>query len=87
MTEDRYSTPAGVEAAIAAAARKAHATDPSGSVSDRIRQEYFRRFLSRIFSEEGDSDWLLKGRHRSARSHRVGPHHNRRGSLPEVQVA
>jgi nucleotidyltransferase AbiEii toxin of type IV toxin-antitoxin system len=61
LTEDRYSTPAGVGAAIAAAARKAHATDPSGSVSDRIRQEYFRRFLSRIFSEEGDSDWLLKG--------------------------
>lgn len=62
MTDSgRYSSAAGVEAAIRDAARKAHAVDASLSITDRIRQEYFRRFLSRIFSDEHDSDWLLKG--------------------------
>ena len=61
MSDERYTSPAGVEAAIAAAAKKASAADPSISSSDRIRQEYFRRFLSRIFSQTDDSDWILKG--------------------------
>ena len=30
-------------------------------MSDRIRQEHFRRFLSRAFAEGNDSGWLLKG--------------------------
>lgn len=61
MIKDGYAAPAGVEAAIRAAAKKAHAADPSISVSDRIRQEHFRRFLSRVFSADGRSGWLLKG--------------------------
>ena len=60
MTEP-YKSAAAVEAAIRDAARNAFAADKSMSAQDRIRQEYFRRFLSRIFSERDDSDWLLKG--------------------------
>ncbi len=61
MTDERYTSAAGVEAAIRDAARKAAAIDPSIATGDRIRQEYFRRFLSRIFSEADDSGWILKG--------------------------
>lgn len=59
--EERYATPAAVESAIAAAARTASRADPSLTTSDRIRFEYFNRFLSRIFSEESESAWILKG--------------------------
>ena len=62
MTElDRYASPAAVEAAIATAARRAHAADPSLTVQERIRLEYLHRFLSRVFSDADDSDWMLKG--------------------------
>ena len=60
MTEP-YKSAAAVEAAIRDAARNAFVADKSTSTQDRIRQEYFRRFLSRIFSERDKSDWLLKG--------------------------
>lgn len=56
-----YATAAGVEAAIKEAARKAAAADPSLNVNERIRLEHFRRFLSRVFSEGAESEWLLKG--------------------------
>lgn len=62
MTEtERYATPGAVEAAIAAAARKAFTADHSLTIQERIRLEYFHRFLSRVFSETDDSDWMLKG--------------------------
>lgn len=61
MTDEHYTSAAGVEAAIRDAARKAAATDPSIPTGDRITQEYFRRFLSRVFSEADDSGWVLKG--------------------------
>lgn len=52
MTEQEpYGSAAAVEAAIRSAAQKSYASDPSVSISERIRQEHFRRFLSRIFSE------------------------------------
>lgn len=60
MTEP-YKSAAAVESAIRDAARRAFAGDKSTSTQDRIRQEYFRRFLSRVFSEHDDSEWLLKG--------------------------
>lgn len=60
MTEP-YKSAAGVEAAIRDAARRAFAVDKSMSTQDRIRQEYFRRFLSRVFSERDESEWVLKG--------------------------
>ena len=60
MTEP-YKSAAAVEAAIRDAARNAFASDKYTSTQDRIRQEYFRRFLSRVFSERDDSDWVLKG--------------------------
>ena len=60
MTEP-YKSAAAVEAAIRDAAQSAFVADKSMSTQDRIRQEHFRRFLSRIFSERDDSDWLLKG--------------------------
>lgn len=56
-----YPTAAGVESAIKDAAKKAAAADPSLNVNERIRLEQFNRFLSRVFSEGTDSDWLLKG--------------------------
>jgi nucleotidyltransferase AbiEii toxin of type IV toxin-antitoxin system len=56
-----YPSAAGVEAAIKDAARKAAAADPSLPVNERIRLEYFNRFLSRVFSEGDGSEWLLKG--------------------------
>jgi hypothetical protein len=56
-----YPTAAGVEAAIKDAARKATAADPSLDINERIRLEHFNRFLSRVFSEGNDSEWMLKG--------------------------
>ncbi len=56
-----YTTPAGVEAAIKQAAVDASASDSSVNVSERIRQEHFRRFLSRVFAGSERSEWLLKG--------------------------
>lgn len=62
MTEaERYASPGAVEAAITAAARKAFAADPSLTIQERVRLEYFHRFLSRVFSDANDSDWMLKG--------------------------
>lgn len=56
-----YSTPRGVENAIKDAARKAAEADPALDVNERIQLEYFNRFLSRVFSEADDSEWVLKG--------------------------
>ena len=56
-----YPTAAGVEAAIKDAAKKAAAADPSLNVNERIRLEHFNRFLSRVFSDGEESEWLLKG--------------------------
>lgn len=56
-----YPTAAGVEAAIKDAAKKAATADPSLNVNERIRLEHFNRFLSRVFSEGAESEWLLKG--------------------------
>lgn len=56
-----YPTAKGVEDAIKAAARRASAADPSLTTEQRIRLEHFNRFLSRVFSEGPDSEWLLKG--------------------------
>lgn len=61
MTEERYASAASVESAIREAARRTAAGDPSTTIGDLIAQEYFRRFLSRIFSEAGESGWVLKG--------------------------
>jgi hypothetical protein len=58
---ERYATPGAVEAAITAAARKAFIADHSLTIQERIRLEYFHRFLSRVFSDADDSDWMLKG--------------------------
>ncbi len=56
-----YPTAKGVEDAIKAAARRAAAADPALTTDQRIHLEYFNRFLSRVFSEGPDSEWLLKG--------------------------
>ena len=56
-----YSSAAGVESAIKEAAKAAAAADPSLDASKRIQLEYFNRFLSRVFSEGEESDWVLKG--------------------------
>jgi len=61
MSQERYSSPRAVEAAIKSAAQKAHAEDPSLDVAERIRLEYFDRFLSRIFASPDDDRWVLKG--------------------------
>lgn len=56
-----YATARGVEDAIKQAARAAAAADPALTTDQRIRLEHFNRFLSRVFSEGPDSEWLLKG--------------------------
>lgn len=61
MNNDRYRSPAAVEAAIAAAAKKAYGADKSLTITERIRLEQFNRFLSRVFAERDRSDWVLKG--------------------------
>ena len=58
---DPYRTPAAVESAIRSAAQKAARNDKSLSTQERIRLEYFHRFLCRIFSETPTDAWLLKG--------------------------
>lgn len=58
---EHYPTPGGVENAIKEAAKKAATADPSLDVNKRIHLEYFNRFLSRIFSEGTESEWVLKG--------------------------
>ena len=61
QTQDNYSTPSAVKRAINDAARRAHKDNPAQSVDALIRQEYFNRFLSRVFLEEEPSRWILKG--------------------------
>ncbi len=56
-----YATAKGVEDAIKAAAKRANADDPALTTNERIRLEYFNRFLSRVFSDGPDSEWVLKG--------------------------
>lgn len=56
-----YLTAAAVAAAIKTAAQAANAADSSISVDQRIRFEYFNRFLNRVFSEKERSEWVLKG--------------------------
>lgn len=56
-----YASGKAVDDAIKQAAKNAAAADSSVSVTDRIRQAYFDRFLCRVFSEEDTSEWLLKG--------------------------
>ncbi|RJS46702.1 nucleotidyl transferase AbiEii/AbiGii toxin family protein [Nocardioides cavernaquae] len=58
---DPYPTAAAVESAIKDAAKRAAKADPSLDTNKRIQLEYFNRFLSRVFSEAGDSEWVLKG--------------------------
>lgn len=61
MNQEGYASPQAVESAIRSAAQKASKADPSISISDRIQQEHFRRFLSRVFSDASDQSWILKG--------------------------
>ena len=56
-----YPTASGVENVIKAKAQAAAAADPSLTTDQRIRLEHFNRFLSRVFAEGPDSEWLLKG--------------------------
>jgi len=56
-----YATAEGVEHAITEAAKQASAGDPALTTNERIRLEYFNRFLSRVFSDGPDSEWVLKG--------------------------
>lgn len=58
---DPYRSAGGVEDAIWDAAKRAAAADPSLDVNKRIQLEHFNRFLSRVFSEGEDSEWVLKG--------------------------
>jgi len=56
-----YARAKGVEDAIKAAAKRANADDPALTTNERIRLEYFNRFLSRVFSDGPNSEWVLKG--------------------------
>jgi hypothetical protein len=56
-----YKDARAVQMAMKSAAAAAHKADPSRKVEDLIRQAYYDRFLSRVFSEGGDSEWVPKG--------------------------
>ena len=60
-TSNGYPTAAGVEQAIKEAARAAVKANPGSQVSDLIRQTYFDRSLSRVFSEGSHSNGSLRG--------------------------
>ncbi|MGL5406858.1 MAG: nucleotidyl transferase AbiEii/AbiGii toxin family protein [Propionibacteriaceae bacterium] len=59
MSEKSYNSPSAMEQAIKAAAHKTASTNPQLQVYALIQQEYFTRFLSRIFIT--DDYWMLKG--------------------------
>lgn len=59
--EERYTTPKAVEVAIATAAKQAFVKDQALTIQERIRLEHFHRFLSRVFSEVNEPNWVLKG--------------------------
>lgn len=61
LAPEPYATSRAVEAAIKEAAKKAAQADPSLDTGKRVYLEYFHRFLSRVFSEETESEWVLKG--------------------------
>lgn len=58
---ESYSRARAVEAAIKEAAKKAALASPTIDTNRRIHLEYFNRFLSRVFSDGEDSEWVLKG--------------------------
>lgn len=58
---DGYSNAAAVDAAIKSKARERANADPSLNLSQLVTQAYFDRFLCRVFSEDDESDWVLKG--------------------------
>lgn len=60
-TEKIYTSAKAVEAAIKSRATKVNAENPELLVNDVIRQIHFDRFLSRVFSEGSESEWVLKG--------------------------
>lgn len=55
-----YASPRAVDQAIKAAAKKKYKEQPYSDINFLIRQAYFERFLSRIFSQ-AKSNWILKG--------------------------
>lgn len=58
---ERYADWRAVEMAIKSAAQKACQADSTRLLDDLIRQSYYDRFLSRVFSDGDDSEWVLKG--------------------------
>lgn len=60
MTSNHYPTSKGVERAIKHAART-QAETIGRSVKMLVDEEVHRRFLSRVFSEGEESQWILKG--------------------------
>jgi hypothetical protein len=56
-----YKDARAVQMAIKSAAATANRADPFRKVENLIRQAYYDRFLSRVFSEGRDSEWVLKG--------------------------
>lgn len=56
-----YGSPRAVDQAIKAAARQHVQKHPGSDVNVLIRQAYFERLLSRVFSEGEESGWVLKG--------------------------
>lgn len=57
---EQYGSARAVQAAIRDAARKQNKYNPSVSIDELMRQETFRRLLTRVFLDP-ESEWLLKG--------------------------
>jgi len=61
MEKDSYSSPGAVESAIASAAKRQAMENPDIPAHEGIRREYFNRFLSRVFANGRESQWVLTG--------------------------
>ncbi|MCH9275629.1 nucleotidyl transferase AbiEii/AbiGii toxin family protein [Bifidobacterium amazonense] len=61
MNDDRYTSGLAVEQAIKTAAKREHQQHPERNIADIIRQMHYDRFLCRVFSEDEQSEWVLKG--------------------------
>lgn len=61
LTSESYTNASGVESAIKQAASQAAKNNTSLDKNKLIQMEYFNRFLSRVFSDGDDSEWVLKG--------------------------
>ena len=61
MREREYGSPQALKSALLEAARLAALQSPEVNVQERLRRAYLDRFLCRVFIDDTQSTWVLKG--------------------------